>query len=237
MTRYDDTTPQSLSGLVADLDALRDRTRRHGQAWWFPLTVFGALVLLSLPLHVGWSRSPDGGTDVTYSFWESAVIWAWGAVGTPNAVLTGLYWFLALSVGYVLTGLFYRRHALATGLRRPVRWFVALGLAITVLLLPLKMLFWFIPLWRTTTALVIVLITVVVLAVRERDRVLWMVTAVLAVVTVVVNFYDVENLFFDLGVPFAVWWVNLPNVALPGLVLLAGGLIGLARRQRAGVGA
>jgi hypothetical protein len=214
--------------LVADLDRLRTRTRERSRAWWFPLVLFGALDLLALPFHVDWSSGAGGADDTTPSFWESLVVLTWGGMDSPAPLRTGLYWFAALTIGYVGTGLYYRRHALTTGLRRPVRWFVSLGLLLTVFFLPVRILL-MLPLWRTTSALVIVLVTVVVLAVRERDRRLWAVTGVLVLVTVLVNAYNVENVLFRLGVPYAEWWTALPNVALPGLVLLVGGLLARPR--------
>jgi hypothetical protein len=223
------TDPDAARELVADLDRLRAATRERSRVWWFPLTLFGVLILLALPVHVDWSRGTADG-ETTRSFWETLVVLTWGGVDSPQPVLTGLYWFLALAVGYVGTGLYYRRHALATGLRAPVRWFVTLGLLLTVFFLPVRVLL-MLPLWRTTSAVAIVLVTVLVLAVRERDRRLWAVTAVLAVVTVLVNAYNTENLLLRLGVPFDGWWTALPNVALPGLVLLLGGLAARPRRS------
>ncbi|WP_448627547.1 hypothetical protein [Geodermatophilus sp. URMC 64] len=221
-----DRTPREI---VADLDRLRARAREHSRLWWFPLALFGALVLLALPFHVDWS--PGSAGDTSPSSWASVVLLTWGGIDSPAPVLTGLYWFAALVAGYVGTGLYYRRHALATGLRRPVRWFVTLGLLLTVFFLPVRVLL-LLPLWRTTSAVTVILATVVVLAVRERDRRLWTVTAVLAVVTVLVNAYNTENLLFRLGVPPPETWTVLPNVALPGLVLLAGGLLARPRGSR-----
>jgi hypothetical protein len=225
------TDPGAARDLVADLDRLREATRERSRVWWFPLTVFGALILLALPLHVNWSPG-TAETETTPSFWESLVVLTWGGLDSPHPVLTGLYWFVALTVGYVGTGLYYRRHALATGLRHPVRWFVTLGLLLTVLFLPLRVVLFMLPLWRTTAAVVVVTLTVLVLAVRERDRRLWAVTVVLAAVTVLVNAYNTENLLFRLGVPYDGWWTALPNVALPGLVLLIGGLAARPRPSR-----
>lgn len=208
--------------LVADLDRLRTGVRERSRVWWFPLVLFGAVVLLALPFHVGWSEPVEGATSYG---WPMALLVSAGGLDSPAPVLTGAYWLVGLSAGYVGTGLYYRRHALATGLRRPVRWFVALGLVLTLVVLPLRLLLVFLPLWRATTAVVVVLLTVLVLAVRERDRRLWAVTAVLAGVTGLVNAYNVENLLYRLGLDHSAWWASLPNVALPGLVLLVGGLL------------
>lgn len=213
--------------LVADLDRLRAGVRERGRAWWFPLTLFGALVLLALPFHVQWSQPAS--ESRSYGWPEVALVVA-GGLDSPDPVLTGAYWLVALTAGYLGTGLYYRRHALATGLRRPVRWFVTLGLVLTLVVLPFRLLFVVLPIWRSTTALVVVLLTVLVLAVRERDSRLWTVTAVLAAVTVLVNLYNVENLLFRLGLEFSSNWASLPNVALPGLVLLVGGLLTRPRR-------
>lgn len=215
--------------LVADLERLRSGVRERSRLWWFPLTAFGALVLLALPFHVDWSGRAE--PDVSYTGLTAFVVTA-GGIDSPAPLLTGAYWLVALTAGYVATGLYYRRHALATGLRRPVRWFVTLGLLLTLLVLPLRF-FFFLPLWRTTAAVVVVLLTVLVLAVRERDGRLWAATAVLTVVTVVVNSYDTENLLIRLGLEHSSWWAALPNVALPGMVLLAGGLLARPRRAAA----
>jgi hypothetical protein len=215
--------------LVADLDRLRSGVRERSRVWWFPLALFGGLVLLSLPFHIGRTGVPQD--DVGYG-WPVAILANMGGIDSPSPVLTGAYWLVALTVGYVGTGLYYRRHALSTGLRRPVRWFVTLGLVLTLLVFPLRLFFLLLPLTRTTSAVVVILLTVLVLAVRERDARLWTITAVLAVVTVVVNSYNVENVLFRLGLDYSPSWASLPNVALPGLVLLAGGLLGRPRSSR-----
>ena len=216
--------------LVADLDRLRSGVRERSRLWWFPLALFGGLVLLALPFHVDWSGR--GPRDVSYS-WPLGALVTWAGIDSPAPLVTGTYWLVALTAGYIGTGLYYRRHALATGLRRPVRWFVGLGLALTLVVFPLRWVLFILPLWRTTSALVVVLLTVLVLAFRERDRWLWAVSAVLTVVTVLVNSYNVENVLFRLGLDYSSTWASLPNVALPGLVLLAGGLLGRPRARAA----
>ena len=212
------------AALLHDVDRLRADTRSAGRAWWFPLVLFGSLVTLASPFYL--SFVPD---DVAISSrYGSALAMTFTSTITAFPVATALYWVAALAVGFLGSGLWYRRQAERVGLRRPVAAFVATGLAITVGLVLVQqmpyagiVLFWIT--MRGTVAITIISISLLVLARLERSAGLaWIAVAFLGV-AVLVSTYDVENLIFRMGVPWGPWAGMVP-VLLPGLFLVAAGL-------------
>jgi hypothetical protein len=85
------------------------------------------------------------------------------------------------------------------------------------------------------SALLVIAVALLALAWSERSVLLGVVGLLFAGVSLVVNLYSVENLYYDLG-----WYVSggrllaLQYLLVPGLVLLAGGAVAaLSRRGRA----
>lgn len=217
---------------LAEVARLRTRTRQDRGGWWFPLTLFGVLVLAATPLY--WSVPPDDSAisdQVVY-----ALVVAFGGVFTAHPLAIAVYWLLALTVGFVGSGLWYRRHAQRVGLRRPVVAFVVTGLAVTVALLLLQNVPYLnLPLFylsvRGTSSITIIAVSLFVLARLERSRGLLLFALAFLAVAVLVSTYNVENLVVRAGVPFGDWTGAIPVLA-PGLVLLIGGVTARA----AGVG-
>ncbi len=109
------------------LAAVRDLTRRvrtAQRATWFPLLVFGAITLLSIPLyryaprHLGPCRpAPEGGTVC------AAVV--------PSVLV---YWPVALVLAYAAIAGFYAHQSRRRGVGTPIRPYVVAGVGIAVLL-------------------------------------------------------------------------------------------------------
>jgi len=209
---------------LAELARLRSRARQDVRGWWFPLVLFGVLVLLATPLY--WDVPPGDGA-LTGSF-EVAAVRAFGGVFTAHPLAIAVYWLVALVVGFAGSGLWYRRHARQVGLRRPVLAFVLTGLAVTLGLLaaqdvPLLSYLLFYVSARGTSSIAVIAVSLFVLARLERSRALLAFAVGFLGVAVLVSTYNVENLVMQAGVPFGAWTTATP-VLVPGLVLLAGGL-------------
>lgn len=91
-------SPDGASRLLDEVSHVRSRTRYHLQSYWFPVTLFGAITLLSAPFTL----IGDG----------AAVGWFWCVAGPSGGALVGYYYRnreLRLGVGspalpYILTG-------------------------------------------------------------------------------------------------------------------------------------
>lgn len=86
---------------LAELETIRDRTRAKLRDFWFPLTVFGALMLASVPLMA--------------AFGGSAL---------------GPYWILAGPLGGMALNRYYRRKSLDLGLEGEFVPYAVIGIGI-----------------------------------------------------------------------------------------------------------
>ena len=213
---------------LAEVARLRSRTRQDGRGWWFPLTLFGVLVLLATPLYWGGPPLEDQDYSTTNPF-VIVLMMAFGGVFTAHPVAIAVYWLVALIVGFVGSGLWYRREAQRIGLRRPVRAFVLTGLAITFALVLLQsvpyasfLLFWVS--FRGTLGIAIIAVALLVLARLERSAGLTAVAVVFLGLAVVVSTYNLENLVFPWSV-IRGEWSGATAVVAPGLFLLVAGLV------------
>ena len=169
----------------------------------------------------------------------------------------GWYWAVALVGGYLLTLLWYRRHAGRAGVWTPARGYLITGVVLTVLVaghpaahhagcLP-RFVVWlpFGDVWiRGTLAFLIIAIGLWVLARAERSRVLAVIALVYTGAALLSSLYNVENIVFRLGwnpgrSAFAWQLTALPNILLPAAILLVAGCgaflaqrTGGARRER-----
>jgi hypothetical protein len=228
-----DVPREDPAALLLEVENLRARTRRSGRSWWFPLTLFGVLLICAAPLY-RISYVGDGSFDMPGFLMP--VVALFSGVVTDHPVLTAIYWVVALTVGFVGSGLWYRREAHRIGLRRPVRAFVLTGLAITVGLVILQtvpyvgyLLFWVS--FRGTLGIAVIAVALLVLARLERSVALSVVAVAFLGLAAVVSTYNLENLVFPWEV-IRGEWAGATAVVAPGLVLLVAGL--LARRQTGG---
>jgi hypothetical protein len=219
------------AALLLEVESLRARTRRSGRSWWFPLTLFGVLLICAAPLYRVSFVPGDQSFDIPRFLWPLVSVFS--GVFSDYPVLTALYWVAALTIGFVGSGLWYRREAQRIGLRRPVRAFVLTGLAITVGLVFLQSVpyAWYLLFWvsfRGTLGIAIIAVALLVLARLERSAGLTAVAVGFLALAVVVSTYNLENVVFPAGV-IRGEWAGATAVVAPGLVLLVSGLV--ARRQ------
>ena len=152
-------TPEEL---LAEADRARSEARSRRRGAWFPLSVFGILVLLSAPLYGLTERvtRPDGISMLTYgSRW------------------TSLYWLIAIPLGYAACVLSYRRRAARTGVAGSVWPYILTGLglfALMSLVPPGIVVDWTPAFARSWTALPLITLAAgfLVLSRLERDRAL-----------------------------------------------------------------
>jgi hypothetical protein len=209
--------------LLRELDRLRERPRSAGRSWWFPVTVFGAVLSLAAPIYA-WEAAP---VDDPSGFISPEVVTFAGLLSSRPLLVAG-YWLVGLTAGFVLSGLWYRREAERVGLRRPVLAFLLTGGLTAVVLVVLGQMpfigfFVMVVSARGTSAVVVVAVALIALARLERSTALTAIAVVFAGVTVLVSSYNVENLIADLGVPWGPWALTVA-VLLPGVVLLVAGL-------------
>jgi hypothetical protein len=245
MTEYEGQSPGDARRTVDEVTGLRRRTRRARQAFWFPLLVFGALILGSTPLY-----TPPSAVNV---FYGDAVDGSHATLGplAPD-LAAGLFWLIGVPVAYVVTAIFY----LWRGHRRGVRttWWayvlVGVGLfAIVALLLvnlPRKVpgreffisVFHHLPgdlVIRGLIPLLAIAVAFMVLAMAERSWSLGLFAVALFAVALTANLYDMSNMADRLALPGGGPEVN--NIVVGLFALLGGigfGLAALVQWRRAG---
>lgn len=210
---------------------MREDTQARGRAFWFPLVVFGLIVCASTPLYlelrwVAKSRPSLGVLEWMFS--------GFGDIGTVLAA----YWLLALPLGVLLTVLWYLWYRRVTGLATDVgktalTW---IGAVVVLLGLPVLSVVEAIPLWQVsmhgTAALLVIAVGLWALVAAERGAMMLVTVAVYTVTAVLGVFTSMDNRVYELlgltgrqsqDMPF--WIGDTANVALPGLVLLIGGVV------------
>lgn len=239
--------PAGPGALLSDLSRLRHRARAARHGYWFPLVLFGLLICAAAPFYVTAEAPPAAGV---YVINRSLMLLA-GMPGGPGRFYLGWYWLIALVTGYLLTVLWYRRHARQAGVRTPARGYLVTGIVLVVLAIVLPPLTRLLPrvgvLWlpladgwiRGTLAFLVIAAGLWVLAWTERSRALAAIALAYTGTALLVSLYNVENILFRLGWNpgsgrFAWQLTVLPDVLLPAVVLLAGGLGAFLtqRRQR-----
>jgi hypothetical protein len=224
--------------LLTERATLRRRARATRHAYWFPLVLFGLLTIGAVPLYlVTAGRQPVG---VSVSPIGTSTIMLGGMPMAANGFYIAWYWAAALVVGYLLTLLWYRRHARRVGIQTPARGYLITGIVLTVLVLALPPLTRFVPplsliwlpfadIWiRGTFAFLIIAVGLWVLAAAEHSPGLAVTAAIYTGAALLGTLYNVENILFRLGwspaTPFGWRLAVLPNVLLPAAVLLVAGL-------------
>ena len=222
--------------LLTDLASLRRQARTARHAYGFPLVLFGLLSCGAAPLYVAAAAPPPASGAFTAG---SGPILLGGTPFGTGSFYIGWYWTVALVGGYLLTLLWYRRHARRAGVWTPARGYLITGVVLTVLALAIPPLTHWLPglgmLWlpfgdvwiRGTLAFLIIAIGLWVLARAERSRVLAIIALVYTGAALLSSLYNVENIVFRLGWnprgTFAWQLTVLPNVLLPAAILLIAG--------------
>lgn len=244
--------PAGRPDLLAEMTALRRRARSARHAYWFPLVLFGVLTVASVPFYIQPTLRPALGASGAFIQAGGGGPWMpflGGAGGLVRGYL-GYYWSAALLGGLVLSQLWYWWHARRVGLQTPARGYLMVTGTLTVLavaLPPLSRLrsphwLWFLHrlpvFWpgdlvvRGTFPYLIIAAGLVVLAWAERSRALAATAVVYTGAALLAVLYDVSNLAARLGWTPPPGAEMVPNVLLPGLVLLLAGAAAFAVQWR-----
>jgi hypothetical protein len=195
----------SAGSVLKDVEDIRRRTRQDRRATSVPLLTFGALGI--------------GGAFVRI------------VAGPAEA----LYWALAAPVGFAVTAWVLRRHEVGSGVGTRSssyrRW--ALGVLVTLLLLPFLVLF--------GMPLALIGLGLLTIAVRQRNPYLAVTAGVFAVVGVLDGLLFIENRIYDLNQWLGAYestsgyasWASKVSGALPAAVLLVAGLTARRRERSA----
>ena len=245
MTEYEGQSPGDARRTVDEVTGLRRRTRRARQAFWFPLLVFGALILGSTPLYTPppFVNAPDG-----------VVVDGGHATLGPLApdLAAGLFWLIGVPVAYVVTAMFYLWRGHRRGVRTTWRAYVLVGVglfAIVALLLvnlPRKVpgrrffisVFHHLPgdlVIRGLIPLLAIAVAFMILAVAERSWAHGFFAVAFFAVALTANLYDMSNLADRLALQGGGPEVN--NIVVGVLALLGGigfGLTALVQSRRTG---
>ncbi|WP_131739102.1 hypothetical protein [Actinomadura roseirufa] len=231
-------------GSFEGLAGLRERTRWARRASEGPLLIFGVLMAGAAPLSAG---AGSAGRPAAGSL--SSPLPGLSGMEPGQAPIVGWYWLIALGLGYLLSVLWYRRHAHRSGVWAPTTGFVVSGVVGTAVVVGLPVLSQMVPalepVWgwpaglRGTLAFAVVAAGLLVLAGVERSRLLLVIVMVFGAVSLLVSIYHAENLLFRLGWPEEGSGRTLSDVVtvlLPASVLLGGGTITLLTRRGGGRG-
>jgi hypothetical protein len=217
--------------ILSTAQAVRRRTREVRQAFWVPMAIFGAIVLLAAPLYRLAAPPPDGG--LAFVDVGSGIHGFAGGFYLRNPGVVSMFWLVALPIGYATTLLYYRGRARRRGAAGSVWPYVAAGLVSLGVLMLGSFLGHLRPgdlFSRGLTPLLTIAAGLFVLARAERSTGLALFSASFAGLALIVNLYDVENVFHRLGVGVPVPAINL---IVPGSVLLvAAGGFWFAERHR-----
>jgi hypothetical protein len=215
--------------LLADVGELTQDARGARRLYWFPLVLFGAATLGSLPLYV---------RKVT----------AYARFGTYSHVVIDMtpaftFWFFAAPAIYLMTAVFYRRRALRVGVEPRIRPFVAAGVPLFILASPLtaivavralsgdlirSRLIRFVVLDLAVRGLnpsLVIAVSLLVVAWLERSRLLLVIVGCfLALAFNVVDWVDQISRIWFVHLPL--FWPSFPHALLPsGLFLLIAGAL------------
>ena len=233
------------------LDALRSshrwrsgvRALRHD--CWFALITFGVVTLAATPFLWQSVSGCRGGC-------RSAAVSAFSVAPSPgplgNPLVYGfvdvgigkwisLYWVIAIPLGFLITALYYRRRGRQTGLHARIGPAVGLGLALIALLVVFSSNFfiafhlerlsdWF-PVFtirsRGLGPLLIIGISVGALAAIDHRRSLAALACVFLTISILANLntsLEPPDVRFHLPLSAE----GLPNLIVPGLILILGGI-------------
>jgi hypothetical protein len=232
------------ASLLAEMRALRGRTRTARHAYWFPLLLFGALTCTSIPFYV----QPQARSGFSSGQVTAPILPFFGGLAPLVSSAVAYYWLAALLAGLLATLVWYRWHARRVGVQTP-----SLGFTVTTLILTavaasipplsqvrnphdlrfldrLNVLYPGDLIIRGTFPFVLIAIGLLVLARAERS---WALAAIAAIYTgsaLLAMLYDISNVTARLGWTPSPADQALPNILLPALILVLAGAGALAAR-------
>lgn len=237
-------------GSLALASRVRWRTRVARDGSWFALIVFGLVVLFAMFFYrsPGLSASSLGCHSYPSGFTCSSVSVSRGVFGSGLGSPTSpsidhvspwapTYWVVSIFVGIALVVGFYWVRARSSGVVGRIWPFATAGIGLLVVAVASRGWITFkIPadFWiRGMQALLVIAVGLIALAVTERSRAFLLYVAGFFGIALLSCLYDVSNLFVRLGIG-SNWNGNdeaLPNLILPGLYLLIGGIVFFVARR------
>lgn len=222
--------------VLAEVGALRRRTRADRHAYWLPLLLLGLAHLAAAPFYL-WTRVEDPPAPETLDEVAPGLTY-YG----PEVDRIGSYWLGALLLVGLVTLWWYRRRGRRVGVEgRVAGAVVAAAVAVigyvVVRLLPLNS-YPFPVYLGEFGALLVVAVGLLALAWLERSRGLLAVAVLYSAAAVLANTYNVDNVGAGFWGAGDLRYTFLPALLLPAAILLAGGVAAgaraaLARRRSA----
>jgi len=224
---------------LRSVESLRTQTRLVRSGHWFVSIVFGIVTLGAMPFY--FSPVPSATTPgcriagpglLCVSNASSAPL---GRALNPMDSFSGLarwatlYWVVAVVLGFAVVVTYYRRRARSVGVQSRLWPAVAVGVGLLALVVLANGEaraaipdFWI----RGTGALLIIAIGISVLAVLERSRPFGVFAAGFLALSLLSCLYDDVNILQRVGLagPFQTSANALPNLLLPGVYLVLGGI-------------
>lgn len=239
--------PAQAKAWIDDVSELRSRTRRARRGLWFPLILFGLVILASTPLYVNPTITPTAAfltpdvpsspSTFTGNGGDSGLLgFSPGGMFSFSPLMVTVFWLVAGPLGYVLTAGFYWLQARRRGVATSIRAYVLTGLGLFALLVAISTPLIPVPvhgnlLVRGLTPLLAVALGLFVLARVERSWPLLAFAVPFLALCVTANLYDMENVVYRLGLSSAGPEVNV--IVVGSVLLLAGVGFGVAAvRQR-----
>jgi hypothetical protein len=200
------------------------------------LVTFGLLTLAAAPLF--WTtipRCPNGKNACSFVQNRGPLgnPFVQGPVGWGIGRWISVYWAVAVPLGYFATVLYYRHRARRTGVAGRIWSAVAVGLALLALMVgsfatrgmvlgvPVPV---FLLQDRGLEPLLVIGIGLGILARLEHNRGLVVFAMLFLALALLANLYNMKNEVYRLGWKLPVGAANLPNLVVPGLFLLVGGV-------------
>jgi hypothetical protein len=231
-------------GNLAYADQMRWRTRVARDGSWFALVVFGLVVLFAMFFYhyPGLTASSLGCHAFNNGFTCTSVSVSRGVFGSGLGSPTSppidhvspwatTYWVVSIFIGIATVVGFYWMRVRSSGVAGRIWPFATVGVGVLVLAVASRGWITFkIPadFWiRGMQPLLVIAIGLMALAITERSRAFLIYVVGFLGIALLSCLYDVSNLFVRLGIG-STWNGNteaLPNLILPGLYLLIGGVV------------
>jgi hypothetical protein len=224
--------------LLGTVQRISREARRARHGYWFPLMLFGAVILGALPFYYFSIGNYGDGGRAGFSaldrlgFSDATSNHPWGAA---------LYWLIAVPLAYVAVAIFYRVRAARTGVQGRVWPFVAAGLGLFAILLitaPGVIVLLHLPRWlvswqwrignlyaRGLTPILVISIALFVLARLERSWGLFWISVLFLPVALLANLYNISNAFYRINHWIVPDWAA--NIATAGGFLVFFGAMSL----------